>query len=193
VITAGDTPGDGVVVVRYLDRVATARVSVPPERRFAASVYRWIPRRNEIDRLAYARFQQLGLLPSDPCSDSEFIRRATLDTLGVLPTAEEARAFLADPRPDKRDRLIDSLLSADNRARYADYWATKWGDLLRPNTQHVGVKPRFSAISASRPTSPSSSAGSSWAGVSTAPAATTTRPSAGARTTTMPSPPTSAR
>jgi len=50
-----------------------------------------------------------------------------LDTIGVLPTMEETSKFLADPSPDKRDRLIDSLLS---RPEFVDYWSYKWSDLL---------------------------------------------------------------
>ena len=56
----------------------------------------------------------------------------------MLPTPEQVRTFLADASPDKRAKLVDRLLAS---LAYADYWATKWGDLLRPNTQRVGVKP----------------------------------------------------
>jgi hypothetical protein len=66
--------------------------------------------------------------PSAECSDSIFLRRAYLDTLGLLPTPQEARTFLADPRPDKRGRWIDQLLQ---RPEFADFWALKWSDLLR--------------------------------------------------------------
>jgi hypothetical protein len=68
------------------------------------------------------------MLPSPLCSDSVFLRRAYLDALGVLPTALEARTFLAEDRPDKRRRLIDALLK---RPEFADFWALKWSDLLR--------------------------------------------------------------
>ena len=57
--------------------------------------------------------------------------------IGRLPTPDEARAFLADPSPDKRARLVDRLL---DRPEYADYWANKWVDLLRPNPYRVGIK-----------------------------------------------------
>jgi Protein of unknown function (DUF1553)/Protein of unknown function (DUF1549) len=83
------------------------------------------------------RFRQLGLLPSAPCSDAEFLRRASLDTLGILPSADEAREFLADSDPLKRRKAIDRLL---DHPAYADHWATKWADLLRPNPDRVGVK-----------------------------------------------------
>jgi hypothetical protein len=60
--------------------------------------------------------------------DSEFIRRAYLDTLGILPTAGEARRFLADTAADKREKLIDALVE---RPEFAEFWAMKWSDLLK--------------------------------------------------------------
>ena len=81
-----------------------------------------------IDRLVFARLDQLGLAPAKPCSDAVFVRRAYLDVIGTLPTAAEARDFLLDPNPRKRAVLIDRLLQ---REEFADYWAMKWSDLLR--------------------------------------------------------------
>lgn len=142
-VLAGTARGEGVIVARYLDHVALCRVTIPPDRRYPEARYADLPIANEIDRLAWKRLQTLGLLPSDLCSDSEFIRRATLDVLGHLPHPDRAKAFLQDKNPEKRSRLIDELLSEENSAAYADYWSTKWGDLLRPNTQRVGVKPVY--------------------------------------------------
>ena len=62
------------------------------------------------------------------CSDAVFLRRAFVDVIGTLPSAAETRGFLQDHNPDKRRLLIDQLLE---RAEFADYWATKWSDLLR--------------------------------------------------------------
>lgn len=142
-VTVGETPGNGVIVVRYLDRVDIARITLPPDRLQPDSAYAALPVSNEIDRYAWERHKSLGILPSPPCGDAEFIRRATLDVIGRLPTLERVTAFLADTSPTKRARLVDELLSDDNAAAYADFWATKWGDLLRPNTQRVGVKPVY--------------------------------------------------
>jgi hypothetical protein len=86
------------------------------------------PPRNKIDELVFARLDRLGIQPSALCSDAVFLRRAYLDLIGVLPTAQETRIFLSDKDPDKRSLLIDRLLKRDE---YADYWAMKWSDLLR--------------------------------------------------------------
>jgi len=142
-VTAGKVPGENSVIVRYVDQVAAMRLIIPPDTLLPAERYTSLPRHSRIDDLAYARFQDLGLYPSEPCRDDEFLRRATLDVLGRLPSIEETKAFLADAAPDKRAKLVEHLLGPDNRFDYADYWAVKWGDLLRPNTQRVGVKPVY--------------------------------------------------
>jgi len=81
-----------------------------------------------IDRLVFARLKQLQIQPANVCSDAVFVRRVFLDVIGTLPTAEEAKAFLEDKDPNKRSALIDRLLE---RPEFADYWALKWGDILR--------------------------------------------------------------
>ena len=73
-------------------------------------------------------------------TNADFLRRVTLDIIGVLPTAEETRAFLADDRTDKRARLVDSLL---RRPEYAEFWALKWADLLRVDRQALGHRRAF--------------------------------------------------
>jgi hypothetical protein len=83
---------------------------------------------NEIDRLVFAQLKRLGIEPANLCSDAVFLRRAYLDVIGTLPTAQEAREFLLDRSPNKRRILIDRLLERDE---FADYWALKWSDLLR--------------------------------------------------------------
>ncbi|MCR4413645.1 MAG: DUF1549 domain-containing protein, partial [Thermoguttaceae bacterium] len=84
--------------------------------------------RGRIDELVFAKLKQLGIEPAYPCSDAVFLRRVYLDVIGTLPTPDEARAFLKDTRPDKRDKLIEALLE---RPEFADFWAMKWSDLLR--------------------------------------------------------------
>jgi hypothetical protein len=90
---------------------------------------------NYIDELVNAKLQQLQYLPAETCSDDEFLRRVSLDLLGILPTIDETTAFLADTGESKRERLIDSLLQ---REEYAKFWALKWGDLLKMTSKLVG-------------------------------------------------------
>ncbi|MCO6455824.1 MAG: DUF1553 domain-containing protein [Pirellulaceae bacterium] len=81
-----------------------------------------------IDELVFGRLAELEIPAAKLCSDEVFLRRASLDLLGTLPTADEARRFLDDPSPDKRAVLIDELLQ---RPEFADYMAMKWCDILR--------------------------------------------------------------
>lgn len=140
VIKVGTISGEGVVVASYMGMVDVARVTVPADKKLPDELYAKLPVNNEIDRLVYARLKKLGIEPSAGCTDEEFLRRASLDSIGVLPTAEQAKRFIADTDPKKRGKLIDELLKHPN---YADYWSIKWGDLIRPNPSRVGVKPVF--------------------------------------------------
>jgi hypothetical protein len=87
----------------------------------------------KIDELVFAKLKHLGISPAPVCSDAVFIRRAYLDVIGTLPTAAEAKEFLADGNPRKRKMLIDRLLE---RKEFADYWAMKWCDLLRVKSEY---------------------------------------------------------
>ncbi len=128
-------PGELVVIVRYLDRQAPVAVAfIPARENFACKD---VPIASPIDRLLFEQMKSLRLTPSDLCGDSTFLRRAYLDALGVLPSVEEAKLFLADGRSDKRARLIDGLL---NRPEFADHWAQKWSDLLRNEEKSLDRK-----------------------------------------------------
>lgn len=132
--------GETVIVARYMGQVAISRVAVPADKLLPPERYAGLTVRNEIDKLVYARLQKLGHLPSDTCTDAEFLRRSTLDAIGMLPTVEEARAFAASKDPKKHEQWVDALLQ---RPEWADHWAIKWGDLIRPNPSRVGVKPVY--------------------------------------------------
>jgi hypothetical protein len=82
----------------------------------------------KIDRLVFAKLDELGIPPSNPCSDEVFLRRVYLDMTGTLPTRNQARDFLSSTGANKRSRLIERLFE---RGEFADYWAMKWCDLLR--------------------------------------------------------------
>ena len=84
---------------------------------------------NPVDRLLLPYFAQHGVDPAPVIGDRQFARRVFLDVVGLLPAPRELDAFVADARPDKRQRLVRRLL-ADNR-RFAEHWLTFWNDLLR--------------------------------------------------------------
>ncbi len=96
---------------------------------------------NYLDQLVGAKLNRLRMLPSELCSDEEFLRRVTLDITGLLPTAEQFETFMADTDPQKRAKLIDSLL---DRKEFAEIWAMKWAELLmvKSNNQ-VSYKAMF--------------------------------------------------
>src|SRR5258706_7907073 len=107
----GDGQGEAAGVVRFLGLVAVSRVTVPSPKLLPPSDYAALPENNFIDHLVYERHTKLGILPSQTCSDAEFLRRTSLDAIGALPTAEEAEDFLRSRDPDKRVKAIDRLLA----------------------------------------------------------------------------------
>src|SRR5205085_2551413 len=82
---------------------------------------------NYVDQLVGAKLQNLRILPSEICSDEVFLRRATIDITGLMPTVEEYAAFLADQDANKRSKLVDALLE---RKEFSEIWAMKWANLL---------------------------------------------------------------
>lgn len=141
--------GETAVLVRFLNQQVAARVAFVPAR--PGFVWKEVPANNYIDEHVLAKLHTLRINPSELCSDPVFLRRACLDLLGILPTAQEASAFLgadvaaavrrrtiASPaeensadlrrRLQRRARLIEQLLE---RPEFADFWAVKWADLLR--------------------------------------------------------------
>ncbi len=128
-------PGETTVVVRYLDRQATAQLAFVPAR--PGFVWSDPPAQNYIDAHVFARLKKLRINPSELCTDSEFLRRAYLDLLGLLPTPDETRRFLADRRADRRARLVDELLK---RPEFADYWAQRFSDILRNEEKSLDRK-----------------------------------------------------
>jgi hypothetical protein len=118
--------GTTVLLVRYGNQVQPLRIVFVPARPPVPEAT--LSSEHEIDRLIFQRLQRLRLPPAPRASDEVFLRRAYLDAIGLLPTVEETRAFLADPDPRKREKLIDQLLA---RPEFADHWALKWADILR--------------------------------------------------------------
>jgi hypothetical protein len=121
-----DLAGEATIMARYQGQVAIFRATVPLDKPIAK--YPDFPQSNYIDKLTLAKWKKLGLVPSDLCTDGEFIRRVYLDLCGKLPTPEEVRAFLADTKADKRAKLIDKCLDDKD---YAAHFAMRWGSILR--------------------------------------------------------------
>lgn len=84
--------------------------------------------RNPIDAFILARFEAAQLEPTPEADRRTLIRRASLDLLGVPPTAEDVSEFVSDSRPDAYERLIDRLLESP---RYGERYARHWLDLVR--------------------------------------------------------------
>ena len=120
--------GEATIVVSYRGVFATVSVIVP----FAASGVADCqqPSDNLIDDELGAHLARLGLEISPPATDEEFLRRATLDVLGILPSPDDVRRFLADSDPQKRARKIDALLAHPRRSAL---WATKMCDITACN------------------------------------------------------------
>ncbi len=137
-VTAGALPGEATLMIRYMNHIATWNTAIPLEGSVDQQLYADLPRQNFIDGLVWEKLATVGIVPSQTAADHTFLRRAYLDVIGRLPTLEETRAFLSSDAPSKREELVDSLLS---RPEYADFWANKWADLLRPNPYRVGIKP----------------------------------------------------
>ncbi len=123
-VSMGSQTGDIAVMIRFQELVDVFRATIP----LGAPIDSLPPVRNFIDELVYEKLETLGLPPSEPCDDTTFLRRVTLDIAGRLPNPEEARAFLASQSPNKRALWVEELLSDTD---YADYFANKWSAILR--------------------------------------------------------------
>ena len=116
--------GDTHVVVSYDKAVVPIPVLRPVEVDATVPQPKGKPR-TEIDRLIAVKLNKLGIVPSEICSDSDFLRRASLDIAGTLPTAAEVKKFLDDKSSNKRSEKIDELL---NSTGYSAWWTTRFCD-----------------------------------------------------------------
>lgn len=130
-----DKPGLFSVMLRYGAQIATFHAAVPlqmtdQQRGRVSTKLDDLEGRLEspFDRLLIRQWRRLGITPSEPADDATFVRRASLDICGTLPTREEVEAYVADKRAEKRSKLIDRLLE---RPEYASYFTLKWADILQ--------------------------------------------------------------
>lgn len=134
-LVRGLSAGETVVLVRYLDLQVPVTVILTESR--PDFVWTGPEPVNIVDQQVFAKLQELKLSPAALSDDTTFLRRVSLDLTGTLPTADAARAFLADTHPEKRARLIDELLQ---RPEFAAWWALKWADMLRLEEKTLDVK-----------------------------------------------------
>jgi len=120
-----DLSGEAAVMARYQGQVSVFRATVPLGVKIPD--YKFEPR-TVVDRHTHKQWQELGIVPSELCTDEQFIRRVSHDITGTLPTPEKVKAFLGDKNPDKRDKLIDALLETPE---YSYLFANRWADVLR--------------------------------------------------------------
>jgi len=127
--------GEATIIVRYLDQQRPVQLAFVPAR----PDFRWVPteQNNLIDSQVFAKLKSLRMNPSGLCTDEVFVRRAYLDLCGVPPTVGEARAFIADKAPAKREQLVNKLLASD---AFVDFWTLKWSDTLRVESRTMDVK-----------------------------------------------------
>ena len=124
VVTAAK-PGGAHVFARFDKFTVGLEITVLP-----AGDFQWSnpPPHNYIDELVFAKLQDMRIPPSELCTDEQFLRRATIDLTGTLPTPQEYDAFMKSNDADKRAKWVDELMS---REAFGEVWAAKWGEWLR--------------------------------------------------------------
>src|SRR5262245_56069154 len=134
-VTLGRVPGEAAITVNYMGQVAAVRLLLP--RPAGKDPYVPLAVNNRIDELVGAKLKDMGIAPAALADDATFLRRVYLDLLGTLPTAAEARGFLANASPSKRADLVEHLLA---REEFPDYWALKWADTLLVDRKALGER-----------------------------------------------------
>lgn len=132
-LVTAKTAGDTHIVAFYDNGVEPVPAVLPVSDKVGANFPK-VPTRTKVDELVVAKLRKTGILPSEICTDMEFLRRASLDVTGTLPTAKEIEAFAADTAKDKRARKIDELLA---KPAYAAWWTTKLCDFTGNNPRQI--------------------------------------------------------
>jgi len=134
-VAAGKGPGEAFLLARFDKFTSGVPVIVRPGAEFRSP---GTPAVNYIDTLVHAKLDRLHVVSSEVCNDETFLRRATIDLIGLLPTPADREKFLADPNPAKRSALVDRLL---DRSEFLDVWIMKWAELLQIRTAN-GLSPK---------------------------------------------------
>lgn len=126
--------GEAPVLARYEGAYAATTLTVMGNR--DGFVWKAPETWGPVDELVSAKWQRVKILPSELCTDAEFIRRVSLDLTGLPPTPQQVKAFVADKRETqvKRNALIDQLIGSDD---FIEYWTNKWADLLQVNRKFL--------------------------------------------------------
>jgi hypothetical protein len=139
-VSAGQR-GEAFVQARFAEFNVGAQVIVVPK----GIAWHWpgTEARNYVDEAVYSKLKKLRLAPSDVCDDSTFIRRASLDITGELPSPAEVERFVHSTEPDRRDRLVNDLLG---RKEFTDLWVMKMAELLEIRTKDNRVYPKATLV-----------------------------------------------
>lgn len=122
-VTAG-VRGEAFVMARFDTHTVGSQVlALPTELDYTAPPVSG----NYIDQHVGEKLKRLRILPSGLCSDEEFLRRASIDIVGLLPTEDEFHEYMLDESSDKRAKWVDKLLQ---RKEFSEIWAMKWAQLL---------------------------------------------------------------
>ena len=136
VVTA-ERRGETGILTRYEGAYSTNGIIVMGDR----SGYKWVktPQYNYIDTHVHNKLKRMKILPSELCTDEEFVRRIYFDLTGLPPTPAQVRSFLTDTTASKakREKLIDALVET---SEFVDHWTHKWGDLLQSNRKFLGER-----------------------------------------------------
>jgi Protein of unknown function (DUF1553)/Protein of unknown function (DUF1549) len=124
--------GETAILARLLDKMSSAYMTFLED--VKGFVWTNPSGNNFVDKLVFEKLKQLQILPSEVCSDEEFIRRAYLDATGRLPHPDESLAFLNAKSADKRAKLVDELVDSPDAA---EFWTLKWCDILRANSKKL--------------------------------------------------------
>lgn len=127
------TKGDTHIVAFYDNGVHPIPVMLPVSDMVGAD-YPQIATRTKVDELIGEKLKKAGIVPSEVCTDLEFLRRVSIDLTGTLPTPNQVRAFQADTSANKRQTKIDELLQSPG---YAAWWTTKLCDITGNNDRNI--------------------------------------------------------